>query len=119
MPGTFPPLRTAALAQYPFDRAASFAVEALEFLDFSRQAYRDSAAAKNRWVVSLDALDESEIAALKDFFEQQKGRWGTFAFTDPWDGSVHSTCSFSEDRFPQKQAGEGRHQTSLTIYEHA
>ena len=119
MPGSFPALRTSALAQYPLERASSFAVESLQFLDFSRQVYRDGTTPKGRWIVSLENLDESEIATLKGFFEQQKGRWGTFSFTDPWDQVAHPNCSFSEDRFPQKQAGEGRHQTSLAIYEHA
>ena len=119
MPGAFPALRTTALAQYPLERTASFAVEVLEFLDFSRQAYRDLASAKNRWGVALEKLDESEIARLKEFFEQQRGRWGTFSFTDPWNGVVHPHCSFAEDSFHQQQIEEGRHHTRLTIYEHA
>jgi hypothetical protein len=118
MPGSFPALHTKALAQYPLERAASFAVEVLEFLDFSRQAYRDLASTKNRWVVALEKLDESEIARLKEFFELQRGRWGTFNFTDPWNGVVHPRCSFAEDSFQEHQSEEGRHQTRLTIYEH-
>jgi hypothetical protein len=119
MPGVFPALRTSALAQYPLWRAASFAADAIQFLDFSRQVYRDLRTAKARWTVSLENLDEAEVAILKGFFEQQRGQWGTFSFNDPWDGSVHSSCSFAQDKFPQKQIGEGRHQTTLTIYEHA
>ena len=119
MPGSFPALRTNAVAQYPLERAASFAVETIEFLDFSRQAYRDLVSAKNHWVVALETLDESEIARLKEFFEQQRGRWGTFSFTDPWNGVVHARCSFAEDSFQHQQSEEGRHQTRLTIYEHA
>ena len=119
MPGSFPLLRTSALAQYPLDRGGRFAVETQEFLNFSRQAYRDLAAARHRWVLSLAELDESEIARLKEFFEQQRGRWGTFSFTDPWNNTVYSNCSFAEDSFPHQQPEEGRHQLRLTIYEHA
>ena len=119
MPGTFPPLRTLALAQYPLERLPRFSVEALEFLDFSQQVYRDLASAKRTWVILLDQLGESEIARLKEFFEQQRGRWGTFSFTDPWDNSVHANCSFAEDTFPQQQSEEGHSQARLTIYEHA
>ena len=119
MPGTFPRLRTSALAQYPLERGLRLSVEVLQFLDFSRQAYRDLASARKQWVVDLEKLDGSEVARLKEFFEQQRGRWGTFSFTDPWNNSVHPNCSFAEDTFLERQAEEGLSQTRLTIYEHA
>src|SRR5438128_1691256 len=119
MPGTFPSLATGAIAQYPLERAKAFSVEARTFLDFSRQAYRDMAAAKNIWTLALELLDASEIATLKAFFEQQHGRAGTFTFVDPADASVHSNCSFSADTFAQQQAGESSNKTTVAIYEHA
>lgn len=119
MPGTFPRLRTSALAQYPLGRAPRFSVEALEFLNFSRQVYRDLASARKSWVIDLEKLDESEVARLKEFFEQQRGRWGFFSFTDPWDNTVHAQCSFAEDGFPQQQDEEGRSKIRVVIYEHA
>ncbi len=118
MPGSLPALSTAAMAQYPFERAPAFAVEAVEFLDTSRQVYRDTVSAKRTWMVALEKLDEQEIARLKEFFIEQRGSWGTFSFTDPHNGSVHPNCSFAEDSFPHQQSEEGRHQTRLTIYEH-
>lgn len=119
MPGTFPVLKTAALAQYPLERVPRFAVETVEFLDFKKQLYRDLASGRRQWVVSLEKLDEPEIARLKEFFEQQKGRWGTFSFTDPWDGTVHPNCSFADDALPQQNPQVGQHQARLVIYEHA
>ena len=115
---TFPTLRTAAIAQYPLDRAGTFAGEANSFLDYSRQAYRDLISVKKTWTIALDLLDASEIAALKAFFEQQQGRNGVFAFTDPVDSSVHSTCSFADDTFTQQQSAETSNKTTLTVYEH-
>jgi hypothetical protein len=117
MPGALPPLRTGAIAQYPLERSLAIAVEPVEFLNFTRQVYRDLGAAKRRWVIRLDLLDEGEIARLKEFFEQQKGRWGTFSFTDPWDASFHATCSFADDVFPHAESG-ARHQAHLAVYEH-
>ena len=119
MPVTFPSLRTAAIAQYPLDRASTFAGEANSFLDFSRQAYRDLASVMKSWTIALDLLDASEIAALKAFFEQQQGRNGVFTFIDPVDASTHSNCSFADDKFTQQQNGETTNKTKVTIYEHA
>jgi len=115
---TFPALRTAAIAQYPLDRASTFAGEAHGFLDYSRQAYRDLIAVKKTWTIALDLLDASEIAILKAFFEAQQGRNGVFTFVDPVDLSVHSTCSFAEDTFTQHQSSENSNATTLTVYEH-
>ena len=116
MPGTFPTLRTAAVAQYPLDRTLEFPAEQLDFLDQQRQVYRERG--RLRWVIALELLDETEIAALRDFFGQQRGRWGTFTFADPADGSERQ-CSFGEDVFPQRRDGAAyrTHRTKLTVYE--
>ncbi len=114
MPGTFPPLRTAAVAQYPLDRRVERGVEQLEFLSLARQVYRERSS--RRWVITLEMLDASEVVALRDFFDQQRGRWGTFTFTDPSDGSQRQ-CSFAEDSFPRRRDAAG-YRTRLTLYEH-
>jgi hypothetical protein len=118
MPAAFPTLRTTAIAQYPLDRASTFAGQANSFLDYSRQAYRDLVSAKKTWTIALNLLDAGEIAVLKAFFEQQQGRNGVFTFTDPVDASVHSTCSFADDTFTQHQSSETSNAATLTIYEH-
>jgi len=114
MPGTFPPLRTAALAQYPLDRRVERGAEQLEFLSLARQVYRERS--RRRWVIALELLDESEMVTLREFFDQQRGRWGTFTFTDPSDNSPRQ-CSFAEDSFPRRRDAAG-YRTRLTIYEH-
>ncbi|GEM_PF-568054 len=120
MPGTFPTLRTGAVAQYPLTRAASIPVESYTFLNFARQAYRDAVAPKRTWTVALNELDSGEITTLKAFFEQQQGQYGVFTFIDPWDQTTHTNCSFSNDVFDHSQKNaETLNNTSLTIYEHA
>ena len=119
MPGTFPALRTGAITQYPLERSSELKVEASEFLDFSRQAYRDTAAVRKSWTITLDLLDSGEVARLRAFFEQQQGRFGVFTFVDPWDNSSHPNCSFADDALTQLQEGEMRNRISLTVYEHA
>jgi len=114
MPGTFPTLRTGAVAQYPLDRRIERAAEQLEFLSLARQVYRERSI--RHWVIALNLLDASEVVTLREFFDEQRGRWGTFTFTDPVDASLHQ-CSFAEDSFPRRRDAAG-YRTRLTIYEH-
>src|SRR3989304_5260454 len=108
MPGVFPVLRTGAAAQYPLQREVRHSAEVVRFLDGSEQAYQNQAGPRYRWILDLSLLDDGEIAKLKAFFEQQKGRWGAFSFTDPWSGVTYTTCSFETDVFPQVQTAEDR-----------
>lgn len=119
MPGSFPNLQTGAVCQYPLVREFSFATEMVRFLDGSEQRYRAAAAPLHRWVVDLALLDDGEVATLKAFFENQKGRWGVFSFRDPVAGIVYPQCSFEDDSFPLRQIAEARSAGSLVIYEHA
>jgi len=52
----------------------------------------------NRWEIRLAALDESEMAALEQFFLDNQGGFGNFAFTDPWDGISIRQLQFGERR---------------------
>lgn len=95
MPGTFPALKTQALAQYPATRSVRFGNQVLRFLDGTTQRYRDSSGALRQWEIRLDQLDEREMAALEQFFTDNQGSFGSFSFTDPWDGQVYTNCSFA------------------------
>jgi len=119
LPGIFPTLSTGAVAQYPLGRELRQSAEIVTFLDGSEQAYRNQAAPRRRWVVELALLSDREVALLKAFFEEQKGRWGTFSFTDPWDSAAYPSCSFESDSFPHEMSSEGRSKARLVIYEHA
>ena len=50
------------------------------------QRYRDSAGARLEWEIQLSELDEGELAAIEEFFLANQGAFGSFSFTDPWDG---------------------------------
>jgi hypothetical protein len=113
----FPKLKTGAVAQYPAVREHRFATEVHRFLDCSEQRYRDRTAARKRWVIRLDRLDETETARLACFFEDQQGRLGVFEFEDPWTGEVVPACRFGEDRFPVQQECETRCSLELTVEE--
>jgi phage-related protein len=115
--GVFPTLRTGAVAQYPAERSIEFATQVVWFVDGSEQRFAERAGPLKRWVVSLDLLDESELNALAEFFRTEGGMAGAFAFTDPWDGTTHATCSLDTNELMMDLAGEGRGRVSLIVRE--
>jgi hypothetical protein len=114
---TFPILKTNAVAQYPAGRTIQFQNQALRFLDGVEQRYRDSAGPRHRWVIQLNELDEGEMADLEAFFTTNQGRFASFAFTDPWDGTQYSNCSVESDEMDLTAMGEMRGKTSVVIVE--
>jgi hypothetical protein len=114
---TFPTLKTAAVAQYPATKVLRFQNQALRFLDGTEQRYRDAAGPLHRWQISLSLLDEGEMAALDAFFAANQGAFGSFAFTDPWDGTVYANCSLASDEFDATSLAEMSATTSLTVME--
>ena len=114
---SFPSLKTNAVAQYPARRTVLYQNQALRFVDGSEQRYRDGAAPLHRWEIRLAQLDETEMAALATFVETSQGAYGTFAFTDPWDGRVYPNCSLSADELALTAAGEMNGAVTLTIVE--
>ena len=114
---TFPKLKTNAVAQYPAIRAFRFQNQPLRFVDGVEQRYRDSAGPLRRWEIRLDALDESEMAELEQFFADNQGGFGNFAFTDPWDGTQYANCSLASDELDLTAMAEMQGRTSLTVIE--
>ena len=93
----FPVLKTGAVMQYPAGRKVDHQTRVLVFLDGSEQRFRESAGPARRWIIRLDYLDETEMAAVEGFMIAQQGRLGSFSFTDPWDGAVFADCSLESD----------------------
>ncbi len=115
MPGRFPKLRTGALAQYPAIRSIRFENQVIQFVDGTAQGYRDSSAPQHEWQIRLDLLDESEMAAIVQFFADNQGAFGSFVFTDPWDGKGYANCSFVSSDLTVTSLAEMRGRTVLTI----
>jgi hypothetical protein len=114
---TFPTLKTNAVAQDPASKTARYQNQALRFLDGTEQRYRDSAGPLHRWIIKLNDLDESEMAAIEQFFADDQGQFGSFAFTDPWDGTVYPDCSLASDESDATWQAEMCGTTSLTVVE--
>jgi hypothetical protein len=65
----------------------------------------------------LDLLDEGELSAIEEFFLEAQGAFGSFAFTDPEDGTEYADCSVEGDRLSLESVGEMRGRTELTLRE--
>jgi len=113
----FPKLKTSAVAQYPATKTVRYQNQVLRFLDGSEQRYRDASSALHRWVIQLYSLDESELASIEQFFAANQGRFASFAFTDPWDGTLYANCSIEADAVDLTASGELRCATAVTITE--
>jgi hypothetical protein len=113
----FPKLKTGAVAQYPAVRNIRFQNQTVRFVGGRQQRYRDSAGPLHGWDIQLSQLDEGELAALEDFFVECQGRFGSFEFTDPWDGRVYSSCSLLSDDLESTGAEEMRNLTRIRIVE--
>src|SRR5580704_5955301 len=109
---TFPQLKTGAVAQYPATKSLRFQNQTVRFLDGSEQRYRDAAGPLHQKVIQL-----SEMVAFAQFFEDNQGRRGSFAFTDPWDGTQYADCSLASDELALGSLAEMRTTTSLTVVE--
>lgn len=117
MPDSFPRLKTGALTQYPTARELTRPVETVRFLDMGRQAYLNSRSSLRRWRLRLSLLDESELAAVIEFFNSMRGSLGRFDFEDPATGEIVGNCRFDEDELALSSLGEFNGQTVLTVRE--
>jgi len=113
----FPTLTTGAVMQYPAKRTIKFSTDVIRFLDGTEQRYREEPSVLHQWTIALDLLKDEELAALNQFFLSNQGAYGSFSFTDPWDGTVYANCSLSSDSFTIQFQGEMRGKTTVTVCE--
>lgn len=113
----FPTLKTGAVTQYPSQRSVQFATVALQFLDGTEQRFRGYHAPLHQWVIQLSLLDQSEVQQLQEFFRALDSQAENFTFTDPWDGTTYTSCSFTQDEMTVVLASEWNASTVLTIQE--
>ena len=114
---SFPTLKTSAVTQYPATKAVKFQNQVVRFVDGTEQRYRDCAGPLHQWVIRVNELDETEMAALEEFLESNQGSFGSFSFTDPWDNQTYSNCSFASDAMDLTSVEEMRGKASVTVKE--
>jgi len=103
--------------QYPAKRTLQFNTDTIRFLDGTEQRFRNNPSVLHRWTIQLDLLDEFELETLDRFFLTNQGRFGSFSFTDPWDGTVYPSCSLAADSFEFQLRAEMRGKATLIICE--
>jgi hypothetical protein len=111
----FPILKTGAVAQYPLTRELRLQNQTLRFVGGTQQRYRDSGSTRLRWVIQLSLLDEGELAAVEEFFLTQEGGYGSFTFTDPWDGVAYEECRLESDELGLLSSEEMQGETTVTV----
>lgn len=114
-PEKFPGLATGAVIQYSSDRTLVFRTEVARFVDGTEQRFAQFPSPVLRWVVRLDLLTDGETQALLDFHARQRGRAGTFSFTDPWTDAEYPSCSFENDEFDIETASESQSKAHFVI----
>ncbi len=113
----FPALKTGAVLQYPAQKGLGFCTDVLRFVDGSEQRFREYSTPLRRWMIRLDLLDDGELQLLREFFLTMSGAAGSFAFTDPRDGSKYADCSFEGETMDGALLDEGKARTGLTVRE--
>jgi phage-related protein len=113
----FPTLKTGAILQYPSERSTQIPTAVFEFVDGTEQRYARMAAPLKQWSIQLELLDEAEVLMLEEFFIEQAGSSGSFAFTDPWDSTNYASCSFEKDQFDFEYRDVGNSAARLTVKE--
>jgi hypothetical protein len=111
----FPKLKTGAVLQYPANKRIQCSTQVMRFLDGSEQRFRDFGASVRFWTVRLDLLTEEEMRQVEDFHDAKKGRFGSFSFVDPWDGTEYPDCSFVDDALGLEYREEARGRVSVVI----
>jgi hypothetical protein len=111
----FPKLRTGAVAQYPSIRILESPTVVLRYIDGSEQRFRNLSRPRNRWIVRLSDVSTEELFEIESFFLEQQGEFGSFSFTDPWDGTEYPDCSFESSDFELYSFAEGRSAGTITI----
>ena len=113
----FPTLKTGAVTQYPAKKILQFNTYAIRFLDGTEQRFRDNPSVLHQWTIDVDLLDEAELGTLDQFFVANEGRFGSFSFTDPWDGTVYPSCSFASDDLALQFKDVARGATQVVVKE--
>ena len=115
----FPKVGTGVVAQYPSARLVDSDTTVLEYVDGSEQRFRNRSAPVNRWLIRLGDVATRDLFAIETFFLEQQGQYGSFSFTDPWDGTEYPDCSFEQEMFEIVALADGRYESHLMIRNNA
>jgi hypothetical protein len=112
----FPRLRTGAIAQHPFRSAIRYSTDVLRFVDGSEQRFRSAPNGLREWTLDLSLLDEGELNAFREWFEDHTTA-GLFTFRDPIEDVDYPNCRFEREELQIELDGELRGASKITIRE--
>ncbi|HEY1947438.1 MAG TPA: DUF2460 domain-containing protein [Bryobacteraceae bacterium] len=95
----FPLLSSGAVVQYPTPLVVGRQAHVIQFVDGSDQRFAARGIRLRSWQIKLSLLNETEIAALEAFFEEQGGEYQTFTFPDPISQSSVPNCVLGSPTF--------------------
>jgi hypothetical protein len=110
----FPRLKTGAIAQFPTETRTSYRTSVFRFVDGQEQRISHQGERRS-WELKLSNLDDHEWASLRAFFDERRGRFGGFTFTDPRSGTTHEGCYFEDDELACRVVAEGRTECTIRI----
>ena len=113
----FPTLRTGAVIQYPASRAVAYSTAVLRFVGGKEQRFSESGSGLRKWIIPLSLLTEDELATIEDFIATSLGRFGTFTFSDPWDGTQYENCTLDADENTVEHSALSRGRAILVLRE--
>lgn len=114
---TYPTLKTGATAQYPATKTITYSSFVIRFLDGSDQRYRNYSSPLNKWLLPYAQLDDTEAAAMEQFFIQEQGQAGSFSFTDPWTQAQYGNCSLDQSSVGTQFKQEAQGATVMLVAE--
>jgi len=113
----FPVLKSGAVVQAPFARVVRYATDVVRFCGGDEQRYPLRGRAGRRWMVALSGLDDGELQALSNFYEQHGPYGVSFEFRDPLSGEMFAECVFADAGLDLKLAGAHSGECVLRIEE--
>ena len=115
----FPAIATGIVTQLPY--TSSFRYRSILSEMPSGQVYTHAAraGALGLWTLTFEAILNSELNTLMDFFCAMHGPFSQFSFTDPRTGTTHTKCRFAQQMIQARYVSANVRSTQIQIEEYA
>jgi hypothetical protein len=114
LPADFPVLSTGARVQLPYTHEHGFETISVR-TEGARYSYAHRTAAARTWSAGGTVLTDAEAAAIWDMFRLARGRWASFAFTDPDSAVRYATCRFASDTLEWRYNAKNNNSVEVQI----
>lgn len=73
--------------------------------------------ALKQWQLTFSPITAAELSTLETFFAARNGRYDTFDFVDPEDGTTYTKCRFGQDSLEVEYVAPGHNSLTILIEE--